>query len=1127
MANYDASIRVSTKIDTSQMQKLQIQIDKAMQKVAGLSAKYEELKSKKIPTEEYTAISNQIEKATAEFDKLISKQDEMIATGKDSGSAWDALQYKLEEAGNTIKYAKGELQDLVDSGKAFSFGGSQEDLSKAASDLSMAQAELRALNTKQEELYEKQIKTEAGVKKVTDRFKKLGKEGGKSLDNVNRKAKKTGGMISTLASRFKGIALSLLIFNWITKAFNTMVAGMKEGFNNLAKYSDRYNKTMSALKSANTQLKNSFATAFAPIVQTVIPHLVTLINYLTGAVNKVAQFTAALTGKSVWIKATTVQEDYAGALNGTAAAAKKAAGALAGFDDLDVLNKNTSSSGGSGVNDMFEEVEIDNGIADAAKNVAAWMQLLKEAVQPAAEALERLWNEGFKQLGEFSTDTLQDLYHNFIEPLGKWTLGAGLPRLFDVTNDLLKKINWGKLNNSLGGMYTELKNIAEMVFDSVIDLYEEFFAPLAEWVMNDALPRLVDVFTDFSKQVDWKQLNKSVQTFYKVLKKYTIGIGGGLLDFASTLIEVLTPPVTEIINLAAEALEALFNVLDAVPEEAISALGGAVGGFLTVFITNKGASVIMGMVKDAWERLYKSLNSGLDLLASHPYLALAAGITALAGALISLEEAAIDKNNMEWEEKQIERYGDTVENIKNKIVEYSDSVVDASSKRIEAVNRMAEVEIPYLKTLADKYFELAEKTDLSSTEYSELQLSAQALVDAFPELEQYYNDSTGLLDMNRQSVENLIEAKERELMISALGEKWAEGVKNKIEQQKLLDEATENLTEAQKELAAIEEEINQYRKKNGEDANLQDYWEVYTNAKNTVADFAEAQKVAKEAMQAIEDEISYYAAAWGKYSDETMEAGANFSSGMAEGISGNIGKIKEAAIDMASSAVDSTKKELDIHSPSKVSEEFGKYYVYGFCNGITQCIAATKATVQQWLEMSIDPYFAADRWRELAETMRQGFYVGLQEMMQDTVSTVNMMIDAFQHLANEVSKSLNGTISGYNVVATGTGGTTLPSVSSVDLSRLPQYANGAVLRGGNPHLAWLGDQPRGQTNVEAPSGLIKKMVVEGIKEAGIEEQSQNINLTLQCGGDMAQVARAFRPYLAAEDKRIGVNFRIK
>lgn len=33
---------------------------------------------------------------------------------------------------------------------------------------------------------------------------------------------------------------------------------------------------------------------------------------------------------------------------------------------------------------------------------------------------------------------------------------------------------------------------------------------------------------------------------------------------------------------------------------------------------------------------------------------------------------------------------------------------------------------------------------------------------------------------------------------------------------------------------------------------------------------------------------------------------------------------------------------------------------------------------------------------------------------------------------------------------------------------LPRLANGAVIQGGQPFLAWLGDQPKGQTNIEAP-----------------------------------------------------------
>lgn len=116
----------------------------------------------------------------------------------------------------------------------------------------------------------------------------MGESGKKAFNKINTHARKSGGLLSTLGSRLKGIALSLLIFNWITKGFNAMVSGMKTGFNNLVRYSSDYNAAMSQLKSSSTQLQNGLATAFAPIVQMAIPYLVQLINYITMAANKVA-----------------------------------------------------------------------------------------------------------------------------------------------------------------------------------------------------------------------------------------------------------------------------------------------------------------------------------------------------------------------------------------------------------------------------------------------------------------------------------------------------------------------------------------------------------------------------------------------------------------------------------------------------------------------------------------------------------------------------------------------------------------------------------------------------------------------------------------------------------------------
>lgn len=131
-----------------------------------------------------------------------------------------------------------------------------------------------------------------------------------------------------MASRMKGLALSLLIFNWISKGFNAMVSGMKKGFDNLMQYSGNYANSVQSLKNAQATLGNSFAAAFAPIVQMVIPWLVQLMNTLSQAITYVSQFIAVLGGKGTFTRAKQVQDSYNKSLGGTASAAKKAAGAL-------------------------------------------------------------------------------------------------------------------------------------------------------------------------------------------------------------------------------------------------------------------------------------------------------------------------------------------------------------------------------------------------------------------------------------------------------------------------------------------------------------------------------------------------------------------------------------------------------------------------------------------------------------------------------------------------------------------------------------------------------------------------------------------------------------------------------
>jgi len=88
-----------------------------------------------------------------------------------------------------------------------------------------------------------------------------------------------------------------------------------------------------SLKNAMSTLGNSFAAAFAPIVSMVIPWLTQLINAIAKAISYIGQFFAILGGKNTFVRAKQIQDSYNSSLNKTGSAAKKAAGALAKFDD--------------------------------------------------------------------------------------------------------------------------------------------------------------------------------------------------------------------------------------------------------------------------------------------------------------------------------------------------------------------------------------------------------------------------------------------------------------------------------------------------------------------------------------------------------------------------------------------------------------------------------------------------------------------------------------------------------------------------------------------------------------------------------------------------------------------------
>jgi hypothetical protein len=394
MAEYDGEIRIKTLIENGEASSKLMQMESQFQKLARESDKFsktlKDLASQKIPTEEYKAVQMQIEKDTASLDKLLARMDKFLETGGSSKSTtFKRMQYDVEELTNSIKYAKGELASMESSGNAFIDPTTTEEYSKVSEKLLDVQSKQEVLNQK--------------MRETVSNEKSIG-SGAKNIEKVGKAAKKSSGLISDMAKRIKQTVVSFAIFGAVMKVSQTISKAFTEGIQNMAKYSSEFNGKMSEMASATATLKNSIGALTAPIISALTPAIVTLCTWITNAINAMNRFIAVISGKSTWTKAKKQQVDYAASLDKTAGSAKKAAGALAAFDDLNVLQKNDSGSGSGGASGAsgsgYEEVPLTEKDFEWVKNVKKIFESMLPIVLAIAAAL-LTW-----KIASFLTDLL-------------------------------------------------------------------------------------------------------------------------------------------------------------------------------------------------------------------------------------------------------------------------------------------------------------------------------------------------------------------------------------------------------------------------------------------------------------------------------------------------------------------------------------------------------------------------------------------------------------------------------------------------------------------------------------------------------------------------------------------------
>lgn len=511
-----AKIALQKQLDS--ISKLNNQYGQQEQKVEALRKRLKELSDQKIETEEYKHLGAEIKKLDNEFEKVEQKQREWLDMGFPADSMKN-LDDQLDEIWAKMDKLQKKQAEMKSSGIAYVDPRSLSEYQSTASRLTVEEMRLDDMNNRLNtsfattEMKLKECGEEAarssskfsGLAESARRFAEKLKQSG--ITGMKQKLHELWQALDKLMSKFMQLASRAIVgglqkissgifgihksankstlslkklmkyvfgIRTLFALFNRIRSAATEGIQNLAQHdlltnTGKVNLSLSELQSALTQLKNSFATAFAPILTTVSPILVSFINLISQAVTRVGMLIAALTGQKTFVKAIAVQENYAASLDKTANSAKKAAKALQGYlSPIDEINRyddgkdnsNTGSTGkytGPSPKDMFEEVPIESSLKGIADKI-------KELIQ----------NEDWEGLGAYIADGINKGLQKIYDVINWDNVGPKVTKFitaFTTTfNSLVDHINWDLMGRTLGaGVNTLVNSLNLLIGNGGID----------------------------------------------------------------------------------------------------------------------------------------------------------------------------------------------------------------------------------------------------------------------------------------------------------------------------------------------------------------------------------------------------------------------------------------------------------------------------------------------------------------------------------------------------------------------------------------------------------------------------------------------------------------------------------
>lgn len=265
--------------------------------------------------------SAELKQARKELAALTKAYDEYAQ----AGVSGDALATIREQLGID------EAQKRVDELSAQGGMGEQLQQVENVAHKQLELTSLRDVQTAQLDIINKKLQDENLSEEEQIKLKKQALSLEKALNGTGEKS---------LFTAIKRVA----VYRAIRGALKAIANAFKEGFGNLAQFSDEVNQKMSQLTSSFTVIKNSVAVTFLPLLNALAPTMQALAGNIANIANAISYLTAKMQGSATYLK---VNADYLKKFNEQSR--------LLSFDTFEKLGNNTDVSG------MFEETKVSEG----------------------------------------------------------------------------------------------------------------------------------------------------------------------------------------------------------------------------------------------------------------------------------------------------------------------------------------------------------------------------------------------------------------------------------------------------------------------------------------------------------------------------------------------------------------------------------------------------------------------------------------------------------------------------------------------------------------------------------------------------------------------------------------------